>query len=264
MKKSILIALSALWLTLSADITCGAAEGLVTFPSPVQSSHRNARVNYDLNPQSERFYVWTPPDFSRSQTYGLIVYIAPVDATGIPQGWADVLAKRKFLFVAAQNSGNSTPPPRRSGLAVMAALEMMRDYKIDSRRVYVAGLSGGARTAASVAFWQPDIFSGTIQDCGSNFYRPVAVRYTTNGTDTNGNTYNVADGTSAEDASAARRAVKFCLITGSGDFRHGNVLDIYNGGFIADGFRAKLIDVPGMGHQDCSGQVLEQALDYLK
>lgn len=263
MKKTILCILGAFCLCLPA-LNANAAEGIVTFTYPVQPQHRNANVNYSLNPQSEKFYVWTPADFSKNQSYGLIVYIPPINVCNMPQGWSDVLTKRKFLFVAPQNAGNSVLNPRRSGLAVMAALEMMHEYKIDSRRVYTAGLSGGARLAASCAFWQHDIFSGTIQSCGSNYYRPVLPKYATNLRDTNGHPYNVADGTSTEDASAARSAVKFCLITGADDFRRGNILDIYNNGFIADGFRAKLIDVPGMGHQDCRGQELEQALDFLQ
>ena len=56
---------------------------------------------------------------------------------------------------------------------------------------------------------------------------------------------------------------KFVLITGSKDFRHGNILDLY-AGFEADGFNARLIDVPGMGHEDCNGSTLEQALQFIE
>jgi hypothetical protein len=62
----------------------------------------------------------------------------------------------------------------------------------------------------------------------------------------------------------ARSNVKFALITGSGDFRRGNILDIYNNGFKQEGFRAKLFDVAGMGHEDCNAHTLEEALDFLK
>jgi hypothetical protein len=44
------------------------------------------------------------------------------------------------------------------------------------------------------------------------------------------------------------RQVRFVLITGSNDFRRGNILDIYHGGFSREQFQAKLFDVPGMGH----------------
>ena len=49
------------------------------------------------------------------------------------------------------------------------------------------------------------------------------------------------------------------MITGSRDFRHGNILDIFNGGFAAEGFKAKLFDVPGMPHDTADAQTLSAA-----
>jgi len=57
------------------------------------------------------------------------------------------------------------------------------------------------------------------------------------------------------------RQVRFALITGSNDFRYGNILDIYHGGFARFGFRAKLFDVPRMGHTTADAATLEAALD---
>ncbi|MFH5938957.1 hypothetical protein, partial [Clostridium perfringens] len=82
--------------------------------------------------------------------------------------------------------------------------------------------------------------------------------------DTEGKPYAEMPKTSDEDIAAAKSNVKFALITGSKDFRHGNVLDIYQSGFQPDGFRARLFDVPGMGHEVCSGATLEQALGFLR
>jgi hypothetical protein len=53
------------------------------------------------------------------------------------------------------------------------------------------------------------------------------------------------------------------FITGKGDFRYGNILDIYQGGFVKNQFRARLIDVPGMGHQLCSPGALQEAIRFL-
>ena len=57
---------------------------------------------------------------------------------------------------------------------------------------------------------------------------------------------------------------KFVFVTGPKDFRHDYILDLYNGGFLKNGFRAKLLDVPTMGHQICSGDSLEQALGFIE
>jgi hypothetical protein len=62
----------------------------------------------------------------------------------------------------------------------------------------------------------------------------------------------------------AKANVGFALITGPNDFRHGNILDIYNGGYAAQKYRAQVFDVPGMGHQVAPARVLDFALDWLE
>jgi predicted esterase len=148
------------------------------------------------------------------------------------------------------------------GLAVLGALEMMKHYRIDPNRVYSAGFSGGARMAGMLGFYQADLFHGTIQNCGADFYKPVPVQAATSSADTAGKPYGLFDATANEIAGA--RGVRFALITGSRDFRHGNILDIFNGGFAAEGFKAKLFDVPGMPHDTADSQTLSAALDFIE
>jgi hypothetical protein len=60
------------------------------------------------------------------------------------------------------------------------------------------------------------------------------------------------------------RRVRFVPFTGANDFRRGNILDIYNGGFVRQHFAAKLIDVPGMDHEICDAATLSAALDFIE
>jgi len=152
---------------------------------------------------------------------------------------------RKYLFVAAENAGNDQYIDRRLGLAVLGALEMMKEYRIDPQKVYAAGFSGGARMSGLLGFYQSDLFRGTIQNCGADFYKPVRIVTATSQLDTAGKPYGLLSATSDEVAGA--RHVRFVLITGSQDFRRGNIVDILNGGFAQDGFQAKLFDVAGNG-----------------
>lgn len=112
-----------------------------------------------------------------------------------------------------------------------------------------------------LGFFQPDIFRGTVQSSGADFYKPVPHVFATSLVDTIGKPYGVFDATAGEIAQAKR--VRFALITGTSDFRHGNILDIYEGGFVKEGFNAKLFDVPGMGHEICPAATLSAALDFL-
>jgi len=244
-----------------------ASDTVISFggPAPVPQ-YRDRIVDYRLDPARERYFIHLPSGYSASQPHGLMVFIDAGDtSTDLPQDWKDILDRRKILYVAPQGAGNSQSGSRRMGLAVLAAIEMQQHYNIDRRRIYIAGFSGGARIASLLAFHQPDIFRGTVQICGSDFYRAVPAVHRTSSTAAADQQYGLMTGVepTKEQIQYAKSYVRFALITGSGDFRHGNILDIAEGGFVRDGFRAKVFDIAGMGHTVCDGHALEQALDYL-
>jgi hypothetical protein len=268
MKRIYTVALSAALLCIAvqayARVVPGQAGDFVaTFGGDeLVPSRLDPHINYDLDPDSERFFIHVPDDYNRGAWYGLIVWTGASETINqVPAGWAGILDSRQFLFIAAENAGNNQYDTRRLGLAVLAALEMTEHYRIDPARIYAAGYSGGARMSGMLGFYQPEIFRGTIQNCGADFYKQVPTVDATNWTSTNGRPYGVLRATPGEIARA--RQVRFVLITGSNDFRHGNMLDIYNGGFAPAGFRAKLFDVPGMGHDVCGPSILSAALDFL-
>jgi hypothetical protein len=241
-------------------------DSMVAFGGPrLSAQHQNVNIDYALTPDRERFFVHVPQAFSDDGTYGLVIFIHSGDEVGgLPTGWKQVLDSRKYLFVAPQNAGNDHPANRRLGLAVLGALEMLGRYRIDRNRVYAAGFSGGARIAGLLGFYESDIFRGTIQNCGADFYRSVPRDAATSELSTSGSLYGVlAEPASSDDITAAKQ-VHFALITGTNDFRRGNILDIYNGGFKHEGFHAKLFDVAGMDHDIADGKTLSSVLDYLE
>jgi predicted esterase len=234
-----------------------------TFGGPNRTpGYLSPHIAYDLVPANERFFVYVPSGYTDTEAYGLIVFTYADPSARLPAGWQTVLDARKYIFVAAQDAGNDQPRGRRLGLAVMAALKAMKIYHIDPARVYAAGFSGGARMSGLLAFYQPDIFRGTLQNCGADFYKPVPIVDATSQVDSAGQPYGLIDA-SSEDVSSAKN-VRFVLITGTNDFRHGNILDIFHGGFEQEGFQAKLFDVPGMEHDICDGETLARALDFLE
>jgi hypothetical protein len=96
--------------------------------------------------------------------------------------------------------------------------------------------------AGMLGFCQADVFHGTIQNCGADFYTPVPNQAATSTKDTAENPYGLFDATADEITGA--RGVHFALITGSRDFRHGNILDIFNGGFAAEASRPSYSTFP--------------------
>ena len=231
--------------------------------TPLAPARRDPNISYRLDPEVEGFFVHVPEDYTGQAPYGLIVFTdADSNSNQLPEGWQAVLDQRRFLYIAPQRAGNDQYSNRRMGLSVLGALEMMKNYRIDPNRVYAAGFSGGARMAGQLGFYQADVFHGTIQNCGADFYKPVPVQAATSAVDTAGNPYGLFDATADEIAGA--KGVRFALITGSRDFRHGNILDIFNGGFAAEGFKAKLFDVPGMPHNTADPETLSAAIDFLE
>jgi hypothetical protein len=192
----------------------------------------------------------------------LIVFIDSDDQlTEPPIGWAPVLDARHLLFVAPQNAGNRQDTARRLGLGVLAGSEMLKHYRLDRERIYVSGYSGGARIAGMLGFFQSDLFRGTIQNCGTDFYQNVPKVHATSLVDNAGFPF-LFQATEREIRGA--KHVRFALITGSEDFRRGNILDIFYGGFTRAGFQVRLFDVPGMSHDVAGGATLNSALDFLE
>ncbi len=224
----------------------------------------NSAVDYDQSLMVEKFLLARPTNFDPEKTYGLIVFVSPVDEPALPLLWSPVLVERDLLMICPKDAGNDQDPARRAGLAIAAAYAMSEEYKIDPDRVYAAGLSGGARIASSIAFYHPELFSGTIQSVGSDFIRPVPqVRAETQEMG-EGALYGEMRGSDEVDVGAVKERVRFVIITGNNDFRYGNLQDIYQGGFQSDGYQAKFLDVPGMAHRICQPEALAEALDFIE
>lgn len=255
--------------------TCSQAEGqmpertgdfLTSFSGQTPVPRKlNPNVSYRFTLSAEMYFVHVSPRYRAEAPYGLIVFTdANDELRQLPEGWQAVLDRRKYLFIAAQNAGNRQNVNRRLGLAVVGALEMMQRYRIDPHRVYAAGFSGGARMSSLLGFFQSDVFRGTIQNCGTDFYRAVPMVAAKSRLDTAGQPYGMMASNATRGDIAAAKQVRFALITGTRDFRRGNIVDIYRGGFSPDGFRARLFDVPGMEHDVADGPTLSAVLDFLE
>jgi predicted esterase len=163
----------------------------------------------------------------------------------------------KLIFIAPQKVGNNQTVARRAGLAILAAVKMQELIALNTNRIYAAGFSGGARMASYAAFIRPSLFSGVLGMCGAQFPAKVP-RVKATRTDDYG-WFTLGEPQIAE----AKKKVRFVLVTGSNDFRYGNILDIYAGGFQKDGYAVKLIDVPGMQHTTCPASALRDGLLFL-
>jgi hypothetical protein len=213
------------------------------------------QYNYDLT--KENFEVFVPTNYSSREAFGLFAFIDSQNEMSIPKEWMSLMERNKLICLIPQRIGNDQPPARRLGLTLVGILKMTEQYRIDSKRIFVSGYSGGARCSVHLAFLHSDLITGNISICGADFYEPVPQ---VKATDVQGyGPWPVR----ADRAAGAKAKARFVFITGDKDFRHGNILDIYAGGFVRNNFQARLIDVPGMGHQLCKPEALQDAVSFL-
>jgi predicted esterase len=132
-----------------------------------------ARGGKSLNETSldlsrENFLVAVPKE-KPAGGYRLLVFVPPWQKAQLPQGWGPALDAAGVIFVTASRSGNEEDiVSRREPLAVIAAENILAQYDIDRRHVFVGGMSGGSRMALRLALAYPDLFHGAFLNSGSD------------------------------------------------------------------------------------------------
>ena len=117
---------------------------------------------------AERFIVYVPTQ-APARGYALLVFVPPWQQARLPEGWGPVLDAHGAIFVSAARSGNDeNTMGRREPLALLAAENIIAEYRVDPERVYIGGFSGGSRIALRLAIGYPDLFHGAILNAGSD------------------------------------------------------------------------------------------------
>ncbi|HEV7122047.1 MAG TPA: PHB depolymerase family esterase [Rhodanobacter sp.] len=121
-----------------------------------------------LDVGQQRFSLYVP-GHAPPAGYALLVFVPPWNSATVPSGWKAPLDRHGMIYVSAANSGNAADVlDRRVPLALLAAWNIMQRYRVDPRRVYVGGLSGGSRVAERIALGYPDLFGGALLIAGSD------------------------------------------------------------------------------------------------
>jgi pimeloyl-ACP methyl ester carboxylesterase len=147
---------------------------------------------------------------------------------------------------------------RRISLALDAAHNVQRRYKIDSERLFITGFSGGGRVACHLALAYPDVFRGGIYICGTSFYKPVP-------SEKSGEVWPANMGVPPQELLTLARTRRHVLLTGDGDFNREGTQMHYKHGFQADGFEhAHYVELKGFGHDVPDAGQLRSLLDLLE
>jgi hypothetical protein len=125
---------------------------------------RKRAAEYDI--ARETFEAWVPAEYDGRFPYGLVVFVGAADSGACPPEYAAVLGRRRLIWIGANNGGNKREPPNaRLGLALDAAHNMAKRYRLDAERVYASGFDGGGSVAALLCFHFPDVFAGGFPMC---------------------------------------------------------------------------------------------------
>ncbi|MEK7414993.1 MAG: hypothetical protein AAB263_16890 [Planctomycetota bacterium] len=193
---------------------------------------------YDLT--KEEFDVNVPGSYDGSTPWGLVVYIN-AGKGGNARAYSALLAKHKLIWVGATNVPNERAVPPRWGLALDAVWNMRKQYRIDPRRVYISGFSGGGRCASQVGPTWPELFSGGIYFCGCNAPRLP----------------------SDKALSARALAGRYAFMTGSGDFNRPGT-QATHAEYKSAGFKhTEYFEQPGLAHGTPSAEWFEKALVFV-
>jgi Esterase PHB depolymerase len=132
-----------------------------------------AKGDYKLTDESFELYV--PSTYTGEKPFGLFVFVNPGGNGSLKGyerlGWKEIIDKHELIWIGPNKVGNDRLVRPRMGLTIDAAINIQTRYKIDPKRVYVAGVSGGGRVASMLGVGFSDVFKGGFYIIGCNFYR---------------------------------------------------------------------------------------------
>jgi hypothetical protein len=126
-----------------------------------------ARVSSAYDSRTQRYQLFVPATYKPARTWPLVLFVSPGDDPLGWRAWRKVCENNDLFFCAAYGAGGNNTPGRRVRVVLDAFDDLRRRYRIDPERTYLAGLSGGASLACTLAFALPDYFGGVIAAGGS-------------------------------------------------------------------------------------------------
>jgi len=231
-------------------------------------------VNYDLDLNTWPMDVYVPPGYDPTKPFGVMVFITSDATTGIVLQTAS--ADKNLIWISPRNVGNGANSTNRYGAALLAIYRAKELFNIDSRRVYLSGKSGGARTVSGLAFYHSEVIHGVAPSSGFALPRlnEVTPDYIPN---TSGQSdsyfdysdqpfnwlYYSSDPRHAQIEAAGRaNKLRSYIISRYDDYREDYFVEGFHCAFEPQGQTCFLYDGPGT-HADPSDAEMKEAIDYL-
>lgn len=222
---------------------------------------RKARFGAEPEAAGSSFRVRLPKGYRPrgKKPCGLVIWMSP-DTTGrCPPAWAGALRRQRLILVGPDGAGNDQPLARRIALALDALQGALTHYRVDPKRVFALGFSGGGNVAAWLGLHFPDLFSGVGMLSGCDTYRPVPVP------DRPGAFWRGSIPEPSAESLALAKGRAQVFFSGEKDEMPLKQARAVSELHASLGFRRVTLQVaPGLGHRPCSGKDLRRVLKALE
>ena len=110
---------------------------------------------------TQSYALFLPRAYTADRAFPVILAFDPGGRGRTPVERYQAAADQYGFIVAGSNNSRNNSPDIGRAVAAMSA-DVLSRFRVDERRLYVAGMSGGARVAFSVALGSPDHVAGVI------------------------------------------------------------------------------------------------------
>lgn len=211
----------------------------------------------DYQAKDESFEIVFPENVAETESVGLLVWISASQSGALPRpDWARVLAAHRLVFIGPNRAGNEREIASRLGLALDSVLAARRRINLDMRRLFIGGISGGAKTAFRALLYFPEVFRGALLCAGIEYIRDVPIPSHP------GSFWPRRIGVPSDLDLAKRRSI--AITTGPKDFNYAQIHDVVATLGRDEFSHVAILESPELAHEEPPAQLFEQALDWLE
>ena len=128
---------------------------------------------YRMEGGNYSWYIYRPLN-NEEVPPGICVYISPRGGSfSNVDRWRDIMDKHNLIYIASRDSSNYVLTEHRMALTLRAIDIVIDKYKVDMKRIYVCGDSGGGRVSSFIAPLYPEIIKGAIYSIGCDFWDTI-------------------------------------------------------------------------------------------
>ncbi len=228
-----------------------------------------AGLEYKIADQTAALYV--PPNYDESKPFGVYVEVPAPDRLRVPfSAHQLVYQKHELLYITPHGAGNSQVLSRRLGLALDALASVKAAYRVDPKRCYIGGTSGGGITSTMVCFLRPEHFQGAVNIVRGALLEPYTLEKDVQVLGASsykaGTTYQpFIPGLERKHITLSRRYQdkRWAFVAGEKDFNY-EFTKASGPQWKKHGYNAKYFHVPGMGHTNATPETLNTVLTWMR